>query len=179
MPDDEFHQLRLEHGALMQTYQEVQIRCTEQIQSLAQEAETLKRQVVRLRAQIIARDTALSWEREQRHALAIELLVSWLAKPDPVAAAQLSAASLPVTYEQQLLESSLHAADLVICQTGCISDGDYWRVEDHCKRNGKPCVLVDQPDALRVVRLHTSTEDGKVVAAQASLEGMRQKCESD
>lgn len=39
MPDDEFQQLRLEHGAIMQIYQEAQIRCTEQIQSLAHETE--------------------------------------------------------------------------------------------------------------------------------------------
>lgn len=178
MPDDEFQQLRLEHGALMQIYQEVQIRCTEQIQSLTHEAEKLKRQLIRLRAQLIARDTAIFWEREQRHAMAIELAASLLTQSSP-RKTQLSPASLPVTPEQQLLESSLHAADLVICQTGCISDGDYWRVEDHCKRNGKQCVLVDEPNALRVVRLHMSSEDGKVVAAQASLESTRQECESD
>mgnify|MGYP001611588831 FL=1 len=178
MPDDEFQQLRLEHGAIMQIYQEAQIRCTEQIQSLAHETEKLKRQLIRLRAQLIARDTALFWEREQRHAMAIELAASLLTQSSP-SKTQLSSASLPATPEQQLLESSLHAADLVICQTGCISDGDYWRVEDHCKRNGKQCVLVDEPNALRVVRLHMSSEDGKVVAAQASLESTRQECESD
>jgi hypothetical protein len=40
--------------------------------------------------------------------------------------------------------SNLAAADLVICQTGCISHDDYWRVQDHCRRTGKPCILVDQ-----------------------------------
>lgn len=50
------------------------------------------------------------------------------------------------------LEASLKAADLVICQTGCISHDAYWRVRDHCKRTGKQCVLVDQPDAVAVVR---------------------------
>jgi hypothetical protein len=48
----------------------------------------------------------------------------------------------------------LVAADLVICQTGCLSHGDYWRVQDHCRRTGKACVLVEQPDALRIVRLN-------------------------
>lgn len=48
-------------------------------------------------------------------------------EPDPEAAA---------------LEASLRAADLVICQTGCVSHGAYWRVQDHCKRTGKPCVMV-------------------------------------
>ncbi|UGQ45045.1 DUF2325 domain-containing protein [Massilia endophytica] len=43
------------------------------------------------------------------------------------------------------LESSLAAADLVICQTGCISHSAYWRVKDFCKRTGKRCVFVDNP----------------------------------
>ena len=33
----------------------------------------------------------------------------------------------------------------VICQTGCISHNAYWRVKDHCKRTGKPCVFIDNP----------------------------------
>lgn len=52
------------------------------------------------------------------------------------------------------LDASLVAADLVICQTGCVSQGAYWRVQDHCKRTGKQCVLVANPEALRVVHLH-------------------------
>ena len=47
------------------------------------------------------------------------------------------------------LEESLHridgvlaAADLVICQAGCISHNAYWRVKEQCKRTGKPCVFV-------------------------------------
>lgn len=50
------------------------------------------------------------------------------------------------------LEASLSEADLVICQTGCVSHDAYWRVQDHCKRTGKQCVLVDQPQALQFVR---------------------------
>ncbi len=45
----------------------------------------------------------------------------------------------------ELLDTSLAAADLVICQTGCISHQAYWRVKDFCKRNGKRCVFVDNP----------------------------------
>lgn len=41
------------------------------------------------------------------------------------------------------LDSTLAAADLVICQTGCISHNAYWRVKDHCKRTGKQCVFVE------------------------------------
>lgn len=47
------------------------------------------------------------------------------------------------------LEESLHridgaltAADLVICQAGCISHNAYWRVKEQCKRTGKRCVFV-------------------------------------
>lgn len=43
------------------------------------------------------------------------------------------------------LDHTLAAADLVICQTGCISHDAYWRVKDHCKRTGKRCVFVENP----------------------------------
>lgn len=52
------------------------------------------------------------------------------------------------------LEASIMAADLVICQTGCLSHGAYWRVQEHCRRTGKTCMLVKQPTELRVVRIH-------------------------
>ena len=45
----------------------------------------------------------------------------------------------------ELLDTSLAAADLVICQTGCISHQAYWRVKDFCKRTGKRCLYVDNP----------------------------------
>jgi hypothetical protein len=44
-----------------------------------------------------------------------------------------------------LLTASLAAADLVICQTGCISHNAYWRVKDFCKRTGKQCVFIENP----------------------------------
>ncbi|MBV2158450.1 DUF2325 domain-containing protein [Achromobacter denitrificans] len=53
----------------------------------------------------------------------------------------------------EALEASLVEADLVICQTGCVSHGAYWRVKDHCARTGKQCVLVDKPEALNALRL--------------------------
>ena len=47
------------------------------------------------------------------------------------------------------LEESLHrmdgflaAADLIICQAGCISHNAYWRVKEQCKRTGKPCIYM-------------------------------------
>lgn len=57
------------------------------------------------------------------------------------------------------LDANLSAADLVICQTGCISHDAYWRVKDHCKRHGKQCLFVDKPSAaslaqgLRAIRV--------------------------
>lgn len=50
------------------------------------------------------------------------------------------------------LDASLAAADLVICQTGCISHGAYWRVKEHCKRTGKQCVFVEKPSASSLAR---------------------------
>ena len=50
------------------------------------------------------------------------------------------------------LDASLAAADMVICQTGCISHHAYWRVKDHCKRTGKQCVFVDNPSVSSLVR---------------------------
>ena len=43
------------------------------------------------------------------------------------------------------LGNQLQAADVVICQVGCISHGAYFRVKEHCKRTGKPCLFVEMP----------------------------------
>jgi len=56
------------------------------------------------------------------------------------------------------LEAGLRAADLVICQTGCVSHGAYWRVQDHCRRTGKPCVLVGEPQPIQFVRQQPAAE---------------------
>ena len=55
-------------------------------------------------------------------------------------------------------EASLRAADLVICQTGCLSHDAYWRVQDHCRRTGKPCVMVGEPQPIHFVRRETAEE---------------------
>jgi hypothetical protein len=52
----------------------------------------------------------------------------------------------------QRLQACLTAADLVICQVGCVSHDAYWRVKDHCKRTGTRCVFVDKPSAARLRR---------------------------
>lgn len=53
---------------------------------------------------------------------------------------------------QGALDSVLAAADLVICQTGCISHNAYWRVKDFCKRTGKQCVFVENPSISSLAR---------------------------
>ncbi len=66
----------------------------------------------------------------------------------------------------QVLEAGLSAADLVICQTGCISHDAYWRVKDHCKRHGKQCLYVENPsqsairrELVNFVKLHSVRAD--------------------
>ena len=51
-----------------------------------------------------------------------------------------------------VLDASLAAADLVICQTGCISHNSLWKVKDFCKRTGKRCVFVENPSTSSLVR---------------------------
>lgn len=53
---------------------------------------------------------------------------------------------------ENILDASLVAADLVICQTGCISHNAYWKVKDFCKRTGKRCVFVENPSASSLAR---------------------------
>ncbi|SFM66242.1 DUF2325 domain-containing protein [Variovorax sp. OV329] len=180
----DFDQLADEHIALMRDYASAQVRCSAQLRSQAREIERLSAQAVRLRAAAIVRETALAWEREDRAALEaaipglpkrvtlarrIDALLARIqdlmrerlhwersgrrsppaAVPDP---------AVPRSDDPESLEASLGAADLVICQTGCLSHGAYWRVQDHCKRTGKACVLVEEPDALRIVRIHRAPE---------------------
>lgn len=40
------------------------------------------------------------------------------------------------------IDAALSAADIVICQAGCISHNAYWRVKEQCKRSGKLCLFV-------------------------------------
>ena len=67
------------------------------------------------------------------------------------------------------LEERLVEADLVICQTGCLSHQAYWRVRDHCR------------DALRIIRIHqrddqasagTFPADGAPGAPERGRKGM-------
>ncbi|MFZ6733750.1 DUF2325 domain-containing protein [Undibacterium sp. Ji42W] len=70
---------------------------------------------------------------------------------------------------QSLLDASLAAADLVICQTGCISHTAYWRVKDFCKRTGKRCVFVENPSVSSLARgLEKFSEDEAASTEMAS-----------
>ena len=57
------------------------------------------------------------------------------------------------------LDASLAAADLVICQTGCVSHDDFWRDGDDCKRLGQTCVRVNHPDAVPLTAPRTAAGD--------------------
>lgn len=87
-----------------------------------------------------------------------EKVVLWVSRDDvQQALTQRAAASAGMRLVQTsgedaaLLNHNLADADLVICQVGCVSHGDWWRMKDYCTRKGKPCVLVDRPDALQRV----------------------------
>ncbi len=122
-------QLMNEYHALIRHHGQTQARCDALVRAQAAEIACLQGLVMRLRAAVIVRDTALAWERAQAPL------------PVPYTAGDAAAA------EQPGLEASAAAADMVICQTGCVSHGDYWRVQDHCRRTGKTCVLVESAAA--------------------------------
>ncbi|MES2945474.1 MAG: DUF2325 domain-containing protein [Pseudomonadota bacterium] len=65
--------------------------------------------------------------------------------------------------DEAALELSLAAADMVICQTGCLSHNAYWRVQDHCKRTGKTCVLMDDAGNSGFGLLSDTSNAGKSV----------------
>ena len=180
IPEHDLEQLAREHRALMRDYGRAQTRCSAQQRAHAREIDRLQAQALRLRAEVIVRETALAWAREDRAALeqaipglpkrvtlarrvdALLARIQDLMRERPgaarrtagVAPAPAPAAAAPGQRALDALEASLRAADLVVCQTGCLSHGAFWRVQDHCKRTGKACVLVEQPDALRIVRIH-------------------------
>jgi hypothetical protein len=107
-----------------------QQRCSAVIAAQHRRIERLEADLLRTRAALVVRTTALAWARLQD-----------VASVDG--------------HDAGALDASLQAADLVICQTGCLSHGDYWRVRDHCRRTGKACVMVERPEALRIVRLQS------------------------
>jgi len=109
----------------------------------------------------IARSDTGSWVTRQTRARAGGLPPAEPAGP-PAGPGPVNALALEGV-DPQALEASLVAADLVICQTGCLGHNDYWRVHDHCKRTGKACVMVDQPQLV-----HTWREARQAAAAGAA-----------
>jgi hypothetical protein len=124
-----------EHLVSLRQLGAAQQRCSAVIAAQHRRIEQLEAQLLRTRAALVVRTTALGWARQQD--------VAAIDEHDPAT-----------------LDESLQTADLVICQTGCLSHGDYWRVRDHCRRTGKTCVMVEQPEALRIVRLQREAAAG-------------------
>ena len=210
----DFEHLADEHPSLLGRLGRVQRRCREPVASQAAEIERLQAELMRLRAQVIVRDTALAFAREDLTALEASipglprrvtlarrvealmarvqelmrdrLLIRASGGPEPPVPLHASTVLADLREKAVLcigrdggagftrrmvemaggrfmlhpeadaedhaaLEASLVEADLVICQSGCMSHNAYWRVQDHCRRTGKQCVLVDQPRALDVL----------------------------
>ncbi|MBS7778143.1 DUF2325 domain-containing protein [Acidovorax sp. CCYZU-2555] len=179
----EIPQLISEYHALMRHFGKAQIRCDALVRAQAIEIERLQGEAMRLRAAVIVRDTALSWERSQRmeavrtlmQNVALERL-QWQLRdhrvPDETGegAQQVLSVDVPVD-DLADLEGSFAAADLVICQTGCLSHGAYWRVQDHCRRTGKTCVLVEQSAAAHIAGFEPPSQSESAIewlAAPAS-----------
>jgi len=86
------------------------------------------------------RNAAL-WRAERKSLRARE------AATGPGTVAILSADLVAALPDEAQLTEALAAADLVLCQTGCLSHDDYWRVQDYCARSGKRCLLLAKEDA--------------------------------
>lgn len=171
MGSPDLEALLQEHRALLIAYGAVQRRCNALLDAQASQLQSLTAQVVRLRAALIVRDTARAlsiadknWHRDTLPAVlcvgtqgahaavaqrVVEMVGGHFLHHDGLGDGD--------EHDEEALEASLVAADLVICQTGCLSHGAYWRVQDHCRRTGKQCVLVAQPDVAKVVRIHKPT----------------------
>lgn len=173
-------QLLTEHLASWRQYGAAQQRCSEVISAQHARIVQLEAELVRARAAAIVQRTARAVAQDAHaHLVAampdlparvalrqrVDQLISrvqglmrerlqWQWWQSAQARTPQGTAPLDQAADAKALEASLVAADLVICQTGCLSHGDYWRVQDHCRRTGKACVIVEQPDAVRIMRLH-------------------------
>lgn len=163
--DPRIDSLVYEHRLLLRLYGDAQRRCSRQIGEQAAEIERLQAEVMRLRGRLIERDSRLWLARQpaagapapegrllrqarQLKARLVSMIRTRLGgRPRSLAHREVEASPL------QDLSRSLAAAELVICQTGCLSHKDYWRVRNACRRTGKTCVLVTDPEALRRIGL--------------------------
>ena len=50
------------------------------------------------------------------------------------------------------LDQQLGAADLIVCQAGCLNHEAYRRVKGHCRRLDKPCLFVERPSLAHFAR---------------------------
>ena len=142
-------QLLALHGQLM-------VRDTA-LELLREELAELRRQVPGLagrqelvRLLDIQAERIVALERERNAALwraERESLRAREAAAGPGTVAILSADLVAALPDEAQLTEALAAADLVLCQTGCLSHDDYWRVQDYCARSGKRCLLLAKEDA--------------------------------
>lgn len=98
----------------------------------------------------IQAERIVALERERNAALwraERESLRAREAAAGPGTVAILSADLVAALPDEAQLTEALAAADLVLCQTGCLSHDDYWRVQDYCARSGKRCLLLAKDDA--------------------------------
>lgn len=127
------------------------------LELLREELAELRRQVPGLagrqelvRLLDIQAERIVALERERNAALwraERESLRAREAAPGPGTVAILSADLVAALPDEAQLTEALAAADLVLCQTGCLSHDDYWRVQDYCARSGKRCLLLAKEDA--------------------------------
>lgn len=133
-----------EHHALMVEYGRAQVRCSQlltsqagQITRLEAQLVQLEDQLMQLRIAVLLRDTAHEWDSARR-------------------ARHLGSYPAGRRKDEAQSQGNAHAAwqdaDLVICQTGCVSQGNYWRDHDYCSRTASQCVLVGNDHALDGVR---------------------------
>lgn len=147
-----------EHGRIIREYGRAQQRTSDTIGAQARAIAALRAQVMQLRAAAVVQKTTLIWMQEELAAMKAASkpakrlqgqvhaalsacrgrFVVWISPEHPQADGA----------DVQQFDAGLAEADLVICQAGCVSCGDWWRVKDYCSRTGKQCVLVEQPDAL-------------------------------
>ncbi len=111
-----------EYTALVRMLAGAQSRVTTLVCDHQQQIQALQAQIMRLRARVVVQATLLAWLRDSLVQL----------EPEP----------------PEDLTAHAAAADWVICQTGCVSHGGYWREDDGCRRTGKGCVLVEGSEGL-------------------------------
>ena len=179
--------LRQEHRALLMAYGSVQRRCNALLDAQASQIQSLASQVMRLRGALVIRDTARAWSIASKnwHKDTMPAVLCVGTQGAHAAMAQRVVEMVGGQFlhhedhgdandhDEEKLEASLVAADLVICQTGCLSHDAYWRVQDHCRRTGKQCVIVstegsDQPQVLRLYRAAPAPLPGTLAAIEPS-----------